>query len=142
MRKFTLLLAIAIGTGPLAMAAPPGPAIIQFGQIVPSDPVTYKRLDDQEALDKLQTSNPRHYAIARRILAAANEICDTTKAEPIAVKFDVQFVVCANSFWMASNPPKRSLEFRIDDTVYSALVIATNLHPRLVETPLHGTQPK
>ena len=142
MRKSTLLLAIGILTSPLAMAAPPGPVIIQIGQPPPADPVTYKRLDDQDALDTLQRTNPRHYAIARKILAAANEICNATKSEPVAVKFNAEYLQCENSLWMTSNPPKRWLQFRIDDTVYSAHVIATHLHPRLTQTPLKGPQPK
>ena len=132
MRKSTLLLAIGIGivTCPLAMAAPPN--VVPFSELAlmpPSQPLSYKKLDDQAALDDLQRTNPRHYAIARRILAAANEICDATKGDPVPIKYDAQFVVCASSFWLTSNPPKRALQFRIDDTVYSALVTVANRHP-------------
>ena len=130
MRKATLLLAIGIASCPLAMAAPPN--VVPFSdlaQMPAAPPVTYRKLDDQAALDSLQRTNPRHYAIARRILAAANEICDATKGDPVPIKYDAKFVVCASSFWLTSNPPKRALQFRIDDTVYSALVTVANLHP-------------
>jgi hypothetical protein len=130
MRKSILLLAIGIASCPLAMAAPAN--VVPFSdlaQMPASPPLTYKKLDDQDALNNLMRTNPRHYAIARRILAAATEICDATKGEPVPIKFDAKYIVCARSIWLTSLPPKRALQFRIDDTVYSALVTVANLHP-------------
>jgi hypothetical protein len=94
-------------------------------------PRRYERLDSQDALDNLRSANPRHYAIARKILAAANEICDAQTGTPMRMKFDAQDLRCASGFWYTSNPPKRALSFRIDDTVYSALVEVRNLGARL-----------
>jgi hypothetical protein len=144
MRKSTLLLAIGIATCPLAVAAPPNVVPIRdLAQMPAAVPLTYKKLDDQDALERLQRSNPRHYAIARRILAAANEICDASKADPVPIKYDAKYVVCASSFWLTSNPPKRALQFRIDDTVYSALVTVADLHPWSdPRMPLRSAPPK
>lgn len=141
MRKSILLVAVGISACPLAIAAPPG-NIVESGQMPPTAPLTYRRLDDADSLENLLHANPRHYAIARRILAAADQICDAHEAQPMATRFDAKYVTCANSFWLTSNPPKRSLHFRIDDTVYSALVVATNLHPRPDMMPLNGMQLK
>jgi hypothetical protein len=138
MRKSTLLLVIGLASYALAMsaaAAEPPTILSASGQAPSGEQLRYKRLDDQDALENLQHSNPRHYAIARRILAAANEICDATKGAPIPTKFDAKYVNCAHSFWLTSNPPKRALQFRIDDTVYSVLVIVRDKHAKL--EPIH-----
>ena len=93
-------------------------------------------LNGDDALARLQQSNPRHYAIARRILAAADEICDAAKTDVIPVKFDDQDVFCAKEYWLTSNPPKRFLQFQIEDTSYSALVVARIAAPKLEGGPL------
>ncbi|HEV2702148.1 MAG TPA: hypothetical protein VGV09_10990 [Steroidobacteraceae bacterium] len=124
MRITSLIFAIGIASCALAMAAPAA----EPPQLKPHK---YERLDSQDALDSLKSANPRHYAIARKILADANEICDAQKAAPMRMKFEAQDVGCASSFWYTSNPPKRILSFRIDDTVYSALVEMRNLGAKL-----------
>ena len=138
MRKSTALLAIGLASYALAMSTPAAepPSIHTASGLTPSgEPLRYQRLDSQEALENLQHSNPRHYAIARRILAAANEICDAGTGTPIPTKFDAKYVNCAHSFWLTSNPPKRALQFRIDDTVYSALVTVRESHAKI--EPIH-----
>jgi hypothetical protein len=141
MRKSTMLVAIGIATCPLAMAAPPDePRIVEAGQTLSSEPLTYRRLDDQDALDKLLATNPRHYAIARRILAAANEICDVSKGSAVRTMFHAKYVACTAGMWLTSNPPKHQLSFRIDETVYSAL-IAVALHTRIEPIPRLETSP-
>jgi hypothetical protein len=124
MRVAALLVAIGIAAWVLATAAP-------AADPTPPQPLKYQRLDSQDALESLRSSNPRHYAIARKILAAANEICDAKKGAPMRMRFEAQNVACLSSFWLTSNPPKRALSFRIDDTVYSALVEVRDLGARL-----------
>lgn len=133
MRITRLVFAIGIASCALAMAAPAAdPPQLK--------PQKYERLDSQDALDRLRSANPRHYAIARKILAAANEICATQKPAPMRMMFDAQDVACSTNFWYTSNPPKRSLHFRIDDTVYSTLVEVTNLGAKLRPAdPASGT---
>jgi hypothetical protein len=92
-------------------------------------------LSGEDALSRLRVSNPRHYAIAVQVLAAANEICNATKTGPVATKFDAKDVFCAQRFWATSNPPKRYLQFRIDDTAYSALVVTRIAAPTLDDGP-------
>ena len=110
-------LAAAADQPPMKLLAPDGTEI--SGTYTPHPAV---RLDTLDALNALQRANPRHYAIARKILAAAAEICDGDQGKVISMKFDAQYVGCQSSFWMESNPPKRWLSFVIDDIPYSALV--------------------
>ena len=133
MRSSALVFAMGMAACALATAAPPAtdPSAVNWHDLSPYTLPKVVRLDTEDALDRLRTSNPRHYAIARKILAAANEICDARDAAPIRTKFEAQDVGCLSSFWLTSNPPKRALSFRIDDTVYTALVEVRDLGTRL-----------
>ena len=133
MRITALLVAIGLASRALTTAAPAAepPTILPGTNPPPLIPLKHERLDTQDALDTLRTANPRHYAIARKILAAANEIWDARQGEPMRMKFDAQDVGCISSFWLTSNPPKRALSFTIDDTVYSALIEVRDLGARL-----------
>ena len=130
MRKSTVLFAMGIAACTLATAAVFADQHIQFLG-TPSKWSKSVSLNADDALARLQRSNPRHYAIARRILAAANEICDAAKTDLIPVKFAGQDVFCAQGFWLTSNPPKRNLQFQIDDTRYSALIAVPDKGARL-----------
>jgi hypothetical protein len=128
MRVSALLVAMGMASGALATAAPAAePPTLPAADQTPMQPLKYRRLDSEDALENLRSSNPRHYAIARKILAAANEICDAQKGAPLRMKFEAHDVGCTSSFWFTSNPPKRALRFRIEDTVYTALVEVRNL---------------
>jgi hypothetical protein len=135
MRKSTLRLAMAVAVCTLATGAV---LADQNFQLLGPTPTWTKSisLNGDDALARLQQSNPRHYAIARRILAAADEICDRAKTSVIPVKFDDHDVFCAKRMWLTSNPPKRYLQFQIEDTVYSALVVARMAAPKLEGGPL------
>jgi hypothetical protein len=132
MKTSALLLAIGISlcTVPTASPAADSGTIVFKPDAMPPLQLKFLRLDGEDALAKLQHSNPRHYQIARRILAAGNEVCNATQPAPMKMKFDVQDIHCAQS-WYTSNPPKRVLEFRIDDTVYTALITVPETHAKL-----------
>jgi hypothetical protein len=140
MRKSSLLLAMGVAVWTLATTAVlADPNILPLGTTPQwTRSVT---LYGPDALARLQRSNPRHYAIARRILAAADEICDAAKTDVIPVKFDDHDVFCAKGFWLTSNPPKRYLQFRIEDTAYSALVVGRITAPKLEGGPLRPAPP-
>ncbi|HTC53216.1 MAG TPA: hypothetical protein VK700_14865 [Steroidobacteraceae bacterium] len=133
MRILTLVFAIGIATCILAAAsaAAEPPTLLPGADPGPLKPLKHERLDSQDQLDSLRSANPRHYAIARKILAAANEICDAQQGAPMRMKLDAQFVGCTSASWLTSNPPKRALSFQIDDTVYSALVEVRNLGAKI-----------
>ncbi len=94
------------------------------------DSVVY--LDGPASLAQLRTANPVHYQRALEIIDAANELCRPTVGEVEYAKFDAKNVSCARAFLRTSNPPKRNLSFRLDNTQYIALVTVTDDPPRLV----------
>jgi len=130
MRKSTLLLAMGVAVCTLATTAVLADQNIQLLGAA-SKWTKSVSLNADDALARLQQSNPRHYAIVRRVLASANEICDAGKTGVIPAKFDAEDIYCAQSLWLTSNPPKRYLQFRIEDTVYSALVAVRDTRAKL-----------
>lgn len=138
MRIAAPLLATGIVLCALATAAP-APDLIAQAQIQTQlgAPWRYQHqsLNGPDALEQLRSSNPRHYRIARRILAAANQLCDARKGAALKMKFEANDVVCTLGPWLTSYPAKRALHFRIDDTVYSALIEDRDTRYRLI--PAH-----
>jgi hypothetical protein len=129
MRKITLTLGLAIACisgvgGPSgAWAAEPGAAVIY--------------LDGPASLAQLRAANPIHYQRALKIIDAANELCRPQPGELEYTKFDAKNISCAQSLLLTSNPPKRQLSFRLDDTQYIALVAVTDDPPKLVAASPH-----
>jgi hypothetical protein len=87
---------------------------------------------DDSALAELRAANPVHYARAQKILAAANELCRPTAGKVEYAKFDAKNISCINMLIKTSNPPKRQISFRLDDTQYIALVVLTDDPARVV----------
>jgi hypothetical protein len=87
---------------------------------------------DDATLAKLRTTNPNHYARAQKIFAAARELCKPGPPEVTFAKSDARDVSCSKMLLRTSNPPKREITFRLDDTRYIALVAMTEDPPRLV----------
>ena len=83
-------------------------------------------------LEQLRQSNPRHYAQAQRILAAANTLCKPGADDAMRVSLDVHDLKCFGALMMTSNPPKTQLSFRLDDTRYLAIVTLTDAGARAV----------
>ena len=97
MRVSALLVASGIAACSLASASPvvPPTTTPNSALLFSHWPDKYMSLDTEDALADLQHSNPRHYAIARKILAAATEICSATKPAPMPAKFDAtQYQLC------------------------------------------------
>jgi hypothetical protein len=90
-------------------------------------------LNDSAALEQLRLSNPVHYARAQKILAAANHLCRPTPGEVEYARYGARDISCIRSLLKTSNPPKRQIQFRLDDTEYAALVVLTDDPPKLVE---------
>jgi hypothetical protein len=87
---------------------------------------------DNAALAKLRTTNPDHYARAQKVFAAARELCKPGPPQVTFAKSDARDVSCSQMLLRTSNPPKREITFRLDDTRYIALVAMTEDPPRLV----------
>jgi hypothetical protein len=88
-------------------------------------------LDGPSALARLEASNPDHYARAERILASANHLCRAGPAELQHAGADLRSFSCG-MLLKTSNPPKRQISFRLDDTRYVALVTITDDQPKLI----------
>ena len=91
----------------------------------PVAPVAVKppvHLDSAAALAQLRKTNPDHYARAVRLLNSANSLC-----KPGAPKLQNaagRDISCA-LLLLTSNPPKRTLSFKLDNTRYVAIVTIT-----------------
>jgi hypothetical protein len=119
MKSVALALAVAVAVSG-AWAVTPGGG----GGVV--------HLDGAASLAALRATNPGHYARAQKILSAANQLCRPTAGEVEYAKFDAKNISCIRSLVKTSNPPKREISFRLDDTQYVALVTLTDDPPRLV----------
>ena len=97
---------------------------------VPARPTVF--LSGPTSLSALRKSNPNHYARAERIMAAANELCQPGPPHIDYARFDAREISCASAVFKTSNPPKKSIEFTLDDTHYIALVTLTDFAPQAI----------
>lgn len=85
-------------------------------------------------LDQLRQTNPRHYSRVQKILANASEsLCKPGGLRlQHAEGLNAEDAKCAAGLEMTSNPPKRQLSFRLDDTTYIAVVTLKNAEAHLL----------
>ena len=86
-------------------------------------------------LEHLRQTNLDHYLRARKIMAAANEICKPGLPQLYMALRDTTDPACG-VMWMTSWPPKKLLSFRLDNVHYLALVTVTNIHGKTLEINL------
>jgi len=79
-------------------------------------------------LEDLKKSNPRHYAQAQRVMAAAGALCAPGSMQAWKV-MRMPPGRCTGAFLKTSNPPKREISFQLDDTLYIALVTLRDSGP-------------
>jgi hypothetical protein len=101
-------------------------------QVAVAFPYKVVYLDGAVDLARLRATNPTHYARAERILAAANELCRPQAGDVSYARFEARDIRCSDMLLRTSNPPKRQINFTLDDTIYIALVVITDDPPRLV----------
>ena len=89
-------------------------------------------LDTAADLEHLRETNFFHYLRARKILAAANELCRPKPERAVRARFDGADPQCG-SMWMTSLPPKKRLSFHLDGVHYVALVTVTDRIGKLVQ---------
>ncbi len=82
-------------------------------------------------LARLRVTNPAHYARAQKIMAAANELCRPQPGAVSHARFQARDVSCVDMLLRTSNPPKRQINFTLDETRYIALVVITDDPARL-----------
>jgi hypothetical protein len=101
----------------------------------PSAPASHRiYLYSSADLEQLRQTNPRHYSRVQKILANASEsLCKpgALRSQP-AEALNAQDAQCAAGLEMTSNPPKRRLSFRLDDTTYVAVVTLKNAEAHLL----------
>jgi len=92
------------------------------------DPRPAVHLDSAADLAQLRKTNPDHYARAVRLLRSANSLCKP--GAPKLQNTDGRDISCALMLF-TSNPPKRALTFKLDNTRYVAIVTiaADPAHP-------------
>ena len=120
--------------GLLCASSVVGVSLVQVLAQVPSKPpprTVY--LYDTADLDQLRETNFNHYLRARKILAAANEICRPGKETSFYARFDGADPRCLTMLWKTSNPPKKQIEFHLDDVHYVALVTVTDNPAKLLK---------
>jgi len=86
------------------------------------DPRPAVHLDSAADLAQLRKANPDHYARAVRLLSSANSLCKP--GAPKLQTTDGRDISC-ELLLFTSNPPKRTLSFKLDNTRYVAIVTIT-----------------
>jgi hypothetical protein len=118
--------------GLLCVGALTGAPLAQVTVKTPSPPPRMSvRLDGPADLEHLRETNFNHYLRAKKILAAANEICRPGPEKIYLARFGGADPHCG-AMWMTSYPPKKLLSFRLDSVQYIALVTITNLRGKLL----------
>jgi hypothetical protein len=89
-------------------------------------PATEVHLDGPADLQHLRETNFNHYLRARKILAAANEICRPGPLKTYLTQFSDADPHC-DFMVLTSFPPKKVLSFRLDTVHYMALITLSNI---------------
>jgi hypothetical protein len=79
-------------------------------------------LNGPEAMAELEKSNPRHFEIAKKILAAGPELCDVGAPRVYQAYMGAEEISCSGFLLRTSNPPKKQISFELEDATYIALV--------------------
>ena len=90
---------------------------------------------DSVVLEDLKKSNPTRYAKVQSVMASASEMCKPNAARTWALA-NAPSPDCSTLFLKTSYPPKRQIQFIVDDTLYIANVIVRDA-PALT-TPVPG----
>jgi len=92
-------------------------------------------LDGVADLEHLRDTNFAHYLRARKIIAAADELCKPGPVQPYPTRFVAEHPDCRSMQWLTSNPPKKVLTFNLDDVGYIALISVTLTGAKFVDGP-------
>jgi hypothetical protein len=131
------LLCFSFTLGTVAMAQAPSSEAVP-AKPVPKTVYLYGAAD----LDRLRGTNFNHYQRAQRILAAGSQLCRPGPPTLQYSQFDAKDLHCEALLLKTSNPPKKQLEFQLDDVHYVALVTITDDQPRLVKADDESEPPK
>jgi hypothetical protein len=79
-------------------------------------------LNGPEAMAELEKTNPKHYAIARQILAAGPQLCEAAGQRVYQATMGAEEITCSSFLLRTSNPPKKQISFELEDATYIALI--------------------
>jgi hypothetical protein len=118
-------------------ACPGGAGVRTAAEILESqsaEPVTaVVDLNQPGALDQLARDNPEHYAKVRKILAGIDVIPEQAVGRWMKAQFNATGVIYSR-YLLTSNPPLKTLSFRLQTTQYQALLMLTDEGARLLPT--------
>jgi hypothetical protein len=79
-------------------------------------------LNGPKAMAELEKSNPKHFAIATKILAAGPKLCEVGAPRAYQAYMGAEEISCSGFLLRTSNPPKKQISFELEDATYIALV--------------------
>ena len=123
--------------GLLSATAMTSPYAAQLPAKAPPPPPRTVYLAGIADLEHLRETNFYHYLRAKKILAAANEICRPKPEQTYFARFNGADPQCG-AMWMTSLPPKKELTFHLDGVYYVALVTVTAYVGKAI--PVHDPQ--
>jgi hypothetical protein len=122
-------------SGALVLGTISGSIALAGDSVSTSPPTHTVYLSGPTAWAELRASSPARYARAQKIVAAADQLCKPGPAQTRFARFNAQDIACERMLLFTSLPPKHRLSFRLDDTVYIAMVVITDQKPRLIPLP-------
>ena len=127
------VLAVVCASGAMLASALALQARAADAPVAPKPPGQVVHLYSTADLEQLRATNFNHYQRAEKIIAAGNKLCRPgAPALQLAARYGASDMSCAANL-LTSNPPKKLLDFRLDNTRYIALITITDDQPRLVK---------
>jgi hypothetical protein len=106
-----------------------------WGSLASAEEVRERRvvyLNGPEAMAELEKTNPRHYEIARLILASGPKLCEPGAPRVYQLHMGADEITCSNFLLRTSNPPKKQISFELEDAVYIALIVVEGSDPTVI----------
>jgi hypothetical protein len=110
-------------------------AAAMCGSVASADEVRERRvvyLNGPEAMAELERINPKHYEIAKLILASGPKLCEAGAPRVYQLHMGADEITCSNFLLRTSNPPKKQISFELEDAVYIALVVVEGSEPTVI----------
>ena len=90
---------------------------------------------DAGTLDAIERADPARFRKLAKIIRIATETDCGSAATILKTRFEVKDARCETMLLMTSDPPKRRLSFRLDETAYVANITVRNAGGKLVPIP-------
>jgi hypothetical protein len=110
-------------------------AAVICGSVASAQEVRERRvvyLNGPEAMAELERTNPKHYEIAKLILASGPKLCEPGAPRVYQLYMGADEITCSNFLLRTSNPPKKQISFELEDAVYIALMVVEGAEPTVI----------